>query len=88
MNIQIKKFGRLLISRPSGKEAFATALAYIFPKEAHEITLDFEGVNVLAPSWADEFITGIKNQYKDIKINFINTSNESVEATLKLLASI
>jgi len=88
MNVQIKKFGKLLISRPAGKEAFAVALAYIFPKDMKEITLDFEGVDVLAPSWADEFITGIKSNYKDIKINFINTENESVKVTLDLLSSI
>lgn len=86
MNIKVKKFGRLLISRPAGKEAFASAYAYIFPKELNEITLDFEGIDVLAPSWADEFISGIKNNYKDIKLNFINTENESVKATLNMLS--
>jgi len=27
--------------------------------------LDFNDVKVLAPSWADEFITGIKKEYKN-----------------------
>ena len=35
------------------------AQAYVFPKDGiadNQVTLDFEGVKVLAPSWADEFI--------------------------------
>lgn len=31
MNLEIKKFGEVLLSRPAGKEAFSLAKAYIFP---------------------------------------------------------
>jgi len=88
VKIEIKKFGKILVSRPDGREAFSSAKAYIFPKEMKEITLDFDGVDVLAPSWADEFISGIKNNFKDIKIDFINTDNQSVKATLDILLSL
>lgn len=87
MDIEIKKFGTLLISRPAGKEAFAAAKAYSFPQtlESSEIVLNFAGVNVLSPSWADEFITGIKDLYKNCSLKCINTDNPSVKATLETL---
>ena len=55
------------MSRPAGKEAFSMAKAYIFPmlQPDEKIELDFAGVKVLAPSWADEFITGIKNSFSN-----------------------
>ena len=84
MNIEIKKFGEILISRPAGKEAFLAAKAYLLKalQSNEEITVDFEGVKVLSPSWADEFITRIKEMYAGNKITFKNSSNPSVEATL------
>lgn len=86
MNLAISKFGEVLMSRSAGKEAFAFAKAYIFsvlsPEET--IELDFAYVKVLTPAWADEFITGIKNTFSN-KIEYLNTSNESVTASLKVV---
>ena len=45
--------------------------------------IDFLGVKVLAPSWADEVITKIAEDFKNIKL--LNTENSSVQATLKTL---
>ena len=86
MNLSVSKFGEVLMSRPAGKEAFAMANAYIFSvlKPEEKIKLDFEGVKVLTPSWADEFITGIKKSFSN-EIEFLNTDNESVEASLKVV---
>ena len=86
MNIPIKNFGQVLMSRPAGKEAFAFAKAYVFDSlsETENITLDFDGVKVMTPSWLDEFIQGIKNNYKN-ELLYKNTSNESVKATLEML---
>ncbi len=84
MKIDINRFGEILVSRPAGKEAFLAAKAYLL-KALHsneEIIIDFAGVKVLSPSWADEFITQIKQMYKNNKITFANISNPSVEATL------
>lgn len=92
MRIEIKKFGKILISRPAGREAFAAAKAYILPAnndfnlEPLEIIMDFDGVDVLSPSWADEFITGLRSLFKNAKITFVNKENESVIATLETLA--
>ena len=45
--------------------------------------IDFAGVKVLAPSWADEVITKIAEDFKNTKL--LNTENSSVQATLKTL---
>ena len=84
MNINISDFGDVLVSRPAGKEAFLGARAYIFGDvpATDTIVLDFTGVKVLTPSWIDEFISGIKGNFTNL-IEFTNTTNSSVEASLK-----
>ncbi|VVA43633.1 conserved hypothetical protein [Candidatus Roizmanbacteria bacterium] len=85
MNIQLKKFGTTLVSRPAGKEAwlaFQPILNEIAVGE--KIIVNFDGVIVLTPSWADEFLTPLKQKFKE-KIELINTTNPSVEATLSIL---
>ncbi|MBB5225088.1 DUF4325 domain-containing protein [Treponema ruminis] len=84
MIVDMSSFGEMLMSRPAGREAFLGASAYIFEnlKENDTISLDFANVKVLAPSWADEFITGLKTKYK-VKIEYLNTENASVSASLK-----
>lgn len=84
MNVQIKKFGDVLMSRPAGKDAYLLAESHLFNSldESEEVIFDFADVKVLAPSWADEFISGFKTLHKNI-LSFINTSNPSVEASLK-----
>ena len=86
MVIKISNFGDVLMSRPAGREAFLMAKAYIFKeaKKNDDIILDFDEVKVLAPSWADEFISGIKKDYSDA-IQYINTENPSVRASLKAI---
>lgn len=85
MKIDLIKFGDTLISRPAGREAFLALSAYqlrdVKPDESIEI--DFAGVKVMGPSWADEVITKIAEKYKNIKL--LNTDNSSVQATLKTL---
>lgn len=85
MKISLKKFGAILVSRPAGKESFL-ALQPILREIADQekIEIDFEGVVVLTPSWADEFITPLTEQYKE-RIMLSNTENPSVQATLQTL---
>ncbi len=85
MKIEIKKFGEVLISRPAGREAYLAASAYLLKDiDRNElIEIDFSGVKVLAPSWADEVVTKIAEDFKNIKL--LNTENSSVQATLKTL---
>ena len=84
MVIKISNFGDILMSRPAGREAFLMAKAYVFKelKTPDDLILDFDEVKVLAPSWADEFISGIKSEYSNT-IQYINTENPSVTASLK-----
>jgi hypothetical protein len=88
MIIQLKKFGTTLISRPSGKEAllaFRPTLSQI--NENEKIIIDFAGVMVLTPSWADEFLTPLSNHFgKQIQLH--NIDNSSIKATLSILNQI
>jgi hypothetical protein len=85
MIIQLNKFGTTLVSRPSGKEAwlaFQPTLSEI--PENEEIIVDFEGVIVLTPSWADEFLSPLYSKFKD-NVKLRNTENPSITATLAIL---
>jgi len=85
MKIELKKFGDMLISRPSGREAFLAMSAYLIKDldKNTEIEINFDGVKVLAPSWADEVITKLAEQFKNIKL--LNINNASIKVTLKTL---
>lgn len=89
MKIQMKKFGDFLSSRPAGREAYLSAQAYIFPSidESDDVELDFEGVQVLAPSWADEFVTPLAEKWGE-RLHYVNTDNPSVKVTLEFLKKI
>lgn len=83
MLIELKKFGDILTSRDAGREAllaFSPTLKLVGKNE--EITIDFQGVSVLTPSWADEFIRPILEKYPH-KVFLINDSNPSVQAALR-----
>ena len=86
MVIPVVNFGDVLMSRPAGREAFLLAKAYVFREITKDdvITLDFDGIKVLAPSWADEFISGIKSEYGN-NVEFANTENPSVDASLRVV---
>lgn len=85
MKIELKKFGEMLISRPAGREAFLAMSAYLIKNlnKNTKIEIDFNGVKVLTPSWADEVITKLAEKFKNIKL--LNTDNASVQQTLKTL---
>jgi len=85
MRIELKKFGNMLISRPSGREAFLVMQSSLIKgvDKNELIEVDFAGVEVLTPSWADEVITKLSEKFKTVKL--LNTENESVQATLKTL---
>lgn len=84
MKIRLSQFGNLLISRPSGREAYLVAKAYLLSQSTEEIELDFSGVQVATPSWLDEFITPLRQQYGD-KVRCSHTENPSVQASLEIL---
>ena len=85
MIIELKKFGTTLVSRPSGKEAWlAFQPTFEDIAENEEVVVDFDGVVVLTPSWADEFLTPLLARFKD-RVKLRNTDNASTKATLEIL---
>lgn len=88
MKIQIHKFGSILTSRESGKEAFGAFHPTIAALPSTEpIEIDFTGIGTLSPSWADEFISKIQDIYGD-RVTLLPTENLSAKTTIKLLESI
>jgi hypothetical protein len=85
MRIEVKKFGEILTSRTEGREAYLVSRAYLKPtKNEERIELDFDGVKVLTPSWADEFITGLRSEYGE-RVVCLPSSNASVIASLQII---
>jgi hypothetical protein len=86
MRIPIRKYGDLLVSRPSGREALAAMLAHL-PEAAPDepIELDFDGVLVVAPSWLDEVLRGLRAHYGQ-RVRCLPSENQSLLESLKILA--
>ena len=89
MMLQMVKFGNILNSRPAGREAALRAKQIINGSNGEGIILDFSNVEVLTPSFADEFVTGLKEIYKDrnIKLQGFET-NQVIRDTLIALKLI
>lgn len=83
MLIELKKFGDILTSREAGREALSAFLPTLNSLDKNEkITIDFQGVSVLTPSWADEFIRTILEKYSE-RVSFSNDGNPSVQAAMR-----
>ncbi len=86
MTIQIKKYGTFLISRPAGREAFLVMRAYEKPQTSEEkIFLDFDGVEVMTPSWLDEVLTGLKSEYGLERVECLPSTNPTVIESLNAI---
>jgi hypothetical protein len=83
MIIKLNKFGEILTSREAGREALSAFMPTLNSISNNEkITIDFSGVSVLTPSWADEFIRPLLEKH-NWQINFINDENPSVQAAMQ-----
>ena len=85
MRLQLSKFGKTLISRELGSEAykaFQSTLGELAPSEQLEI--DFSGVLTLSSSWADEFLSPLLDKLGE-QLILLPSDNLSVQATLKIL---
>jgi len=82
--IHLKKFGKVLVSRPAGLEAFNAIRPTLDP--SLPVQVDFEGVLTVAPSWFDEFLTRLA-EYTDGKVELLPTRNASVLAALPVLGT-
>ena len=84
MIIEMKKIGTVLDSRPAGKEALLAMRPHI--KDAKEVVIDFSGVNVLTPSFADEFVTPLQEEFGNNLSLMNELDNITVRTTLEFLA--
>lgn len=88
MTIYLKNFGVLLSGRMLGKEAFSAYLPSLKDiKNNEKVEVDFEGVDVFSPSWADEFLSSLLEKFGD-RVVLKNTKNPSVRTTLEFLEKI
>ncbi|MFA7663124.1 MAG: hypothetical protein WCX88_04395 [Patescibacteria group bacterium] len=85
MKLQLEKFGKTLISRELGSEAFKAFQSTLneFSKD-EELAIDFSGILTLSPSWADEFLSPLLNLLDD-RLVLLPSDNLSVQATLRIL---
>lgn len=84
MKLEIKRFGTHLISRPEGRDAALVIRNQFLAKSNDQtIELDFSDVKVLTPSWIDEVLQEIYKTYSKTKVQFTNTTNSSVQASLE-----
>lgn len=88
MHIALKKFGTTLTSRQLGKESYAAFQPSLkeVPKD-EKLEVDFDGVTIFSPSWGDEFLSRLIDDYGE-RIVFLNTQNPSVKETLKFLEKV
>ncbi len=85
MHILIQKFGTILVSRPTGKEAYLAFLPTLESLGSNEtIIIDFDEVKTLTPSWADEFLSPLMKKYAG-RVSLVNIDNSSVIETLRTL---
>ncbi len=87
MLIEMRKIGIKLDSRPSGREAFLALQPTVREmKDGETLTLDFLGIDLLTPSFADEFVTPLVETYGE-RVHLLHAqSNASVRETLAFLA--
>ncbi|NCU42283.1 MAG: DUF4325 domain-containing protein [Candidatus Moranbacteria bacterium] len=86
MNIvEMKKFGVLLNGRPEAKEAVARVRQMINGSREN-ICVDFSGIEILTPSFADEFLRGLSEVYPEKIIEYSGLEeNAPVQDTLKII---
>jgi hypothetical protein len=88
MTIHLDKFGKVLTGRDAGREAifaFAPTLAAVGAQE--DVWVSFEGVHVLTPSWADEFLVPLARRF-GAHLHLSGSTNSSINTTLALLEQI
>lgn len=85
MKVEIKKFGNILTSRPSGREAGLAIKAYFRPEAGESLQLDFDGVLAVGPSWLDEVLAILRQEYGADRVVCLPSTNVSVVESLKII---
>ena len=87
MRINIaQQFGVALVSRPTGREAFAALDANVLRRlpADERIEIDFTGLDVLTPSWGEEFFSALRTACND-RVVLLQSENPSVKLTLEVI---
>ncbi|MSU75312.1 MAG: hypothetical protein EXS55_02255 [Candidatus Magasanikbacteria bacterium] len=86
MRVDISTFGTSLVSRPLGREAALALMANVLRAIPLEemVELDFGKVLVLTPSWTDEFLRTLREQYSR-RLKILPSDNSSVRLTLETI---
>lgn len=85
MKLQLEKFGKTLMSRELGSEAFKAFQQTLKElSKDEELEIDFSGVLTLSSSWADEFLSPLFDIIGS-RLVLLPSDNLSVHATLKIL---
>jgi len=89
MRIYLNKFGNILISRQSGKEAYAAFSPTLKTIQTDEnVEVDFDGVITFSPSWGDEFLTPLIKQFGKRLRLFNIDKNPSIIESLKIIEQV
>jgi len=85
MIVQMLKFNTVLNGRPSAKEVVLRIQQIVNGSaEKEDVVIDFNGVEILTPSFADELLHGLREKYGQEKVKIINTS-PAVSETIKII---
>ena len=85
----MQKFGVLLNSRPAAREASLRLIQLINGAGSKEgVVLDFDGVEILTPSYADELLRSLKEKYGSSKVLVENANTEAVRSTLDAIQEL
>ena len=88
MKLQLEKFGKTLLSRELGSEAFKALQPTLRElSKDEELKIGFSGVLTLSPSWSDEFLSPLLDQLGD-RLILLPSDNLSVHATLRILQEV
>ena len=88
MTLELKKFGRILNSRSFGREAILRVHQIVNGEKdtAEDLVLDFSEVEIVTPSFADEFVNGLKKLYPRKEIKIVGTKgNPVLEDVLRIV---
>lgn len=85
MKIELRKFGEILLSRPAGREAALAIKAYLKPGAGEAIELDFTGVLSVGPSWLDEVLAALRQEYGRERVVCLPAGNPSVIESLRVI---
>ena len=87
MKVQIKKFGEILTSRPAGREAGLAIKAYSKPRtgERTNRTRFYRRKLAVGPSWLDEVLTLLRDEYGKNRVICLPSDNSSVVESLKII---